>query len=206
MYARSTTVRGNPERVDDLIAFARDEVMPALQAMSGNVGMSMLCDRESGRCIITSAWADETAMHATEQSVVDLRERAAQIMESEYETKAWEIAIMHRVRETPDGACTRVTWVRGDPSRMDDAVATYRDRVVPAIEKWYGFCSVSGLIDRGEGMAAMAVTYENRDAVEQSRAQAMALRDQIAPEMGAQVIEVAEFELALAHLRVPETV
>ena len=49
------------------------------------------------------------------------------------------------------------------------------------------------------------MTYEDREAMEQSRAQAMALRDQITAETAVDVLEVAEFEHG-AHLRVPETV
>jgi quinol monooxygenase YgiN len=206
MYARSTTVRGNPEKVDDLIAFVRDEVMPTLQGMSGNVGVSMMCDREAGRCIITSSWADDTAMHATEQAVVELRQRAAETMDGEYETESWEIAVMHRLREAPEGACVRVTWLQGDPALMDAAVAVYRRRIVPAIERWYGFCSVSGLVDRERGRVSVAATYESRDALQQSHAQSVALRDQIAAETRAEVAETAEFDLVLAHLAVPETV
>jgi hypothetical protein len=59
MYARSTTVRGNPQSLDDAIAYLRDEVMPAAQEMDGCVGMSMMCDRDSGRCIATTAWETE---------------------------------------------------------------------------------------------------------------------------------------------------
>ena len=206
MHARSTTVRGDAQRMDAAIAYVRDEVMPALQAMSGCLGVSMLCDREGGRCIITSAWADDTAMHATEQAAVDLRRRAAEVMGGEYVTEEWEIALMHRTREVPDGACARVTWVRTDPARMDDSIRTYRDRVVPAMEPWYGFCSVSALVDRDRGVASVAVTYESREALERSRAEAMVLRDQITAATGAEVLEIAEFELALHHLRVPELV
>ena len=55
MYARSTTVRGNPDSVDEGITYVRDKVMPAVQQMDGCVGLSMLADRTSGRCIVTTA-------------------------------------------------------------------------------------------------------------------------------------------------------
>ncbi|MDT5333108.1 MAG: hypothetical protein QOF31_4405, partial [Mycobacterium sp.] len=59
VYARSTTIQAQPSSIDDGIAYVRDEVMPALQAMDGYIGLSMLVDRESGRCITTSAWETE---------------------------------------------------------------------------------------------------------------------------------------------------
>ena len=57
MYARSTTFKDRPEAIDDAITLVRDEVMPAVQEMEGCVGLSMLVDRTSGSCIITTAWA-----------------------------------------------------------------------------------------------------------------------------------------------------
>ena len=59
MYARSTTVQGNTQSLDDAIAYMRDEVMPAVQQMEGCIGLSLMCDRGSGRCIATSAWETE---------------------------------------------------------------------------------------------------------------------------------------------------
>ena len=73
MYARSTTVRGNPQSLDDAIAYLRDEVMPAAQEMDGCIGMSMMCDRDSGRCIATTAWQTEEAMHNSESRMHDMR-------------------------------------------------------------------------------------------------------------------------------------
>ena len=49
MYARSTTFQARPGSIDEGIAFVRDEVMPDLMAMEGCTGLSMICDRESGR-------------------------------------------------------------------------------------------------------------------------------------------------------------
>ena len=71
MYARSTTVHGNPQSLDDAIAYCRDEVMPAAQRMDGCIGMSMMCDRDTGRCIATTAWESEEAMHNSEGGLHD---------------------------------------------------------------------------------------------------------------------------------------
>src|SRR5215212_8038002 len=64
MHARSTTIKADPDNLDAGIAFTRDEVMPAIQQIQGCIGLSMLTDRESGRCIVTTSWADADAMRA----------------------------------------------------------------------------------------------------------------------------------------------
>ena len=48
------------------------------------------------------------------------------------------------------------------------------------------------------------MTYDSLEAMERSREQADALREAGAREVGVDIVEVCEFELALAHLRVPE--
>src|SRR4051812_18941722 len=77
MYARSTTVRADPQRIDEGIAYIRDEVMPVVQDMPGCMGLSMLCDRDSGRCIITTSWDSEESMSATRDAVRAMRQQSA---------------------------------------------------------------------------------------------------------------------------------
>ena len=89
MYARSTTVHGSPENLDDAIAYVRDDVMPAVRQLAGCIGLSMLCNRESGQCIVTTAWADESAMHESESGVWDLRTRMAELLGGRPETQEW---------------------------------------------------------------------------------------------------------------------
>ena len=55
MSARSTTMRVGPETLDDLIAYIRNDVMPMVTHLEGCVGLSLLTDRDTGRCIATSA-------------------------------------------------------------------------------------------------------------------------------------------------------
>lgn len=206
MYARSNTVRGNPDALDRGIAMVRDEIMPAVQEMDGCVGVSMLVDRETGGAIVTTSWDTEDAMRASEPGVGPMRDRAGQVFGAMPEVRAWEIAVLHRTRPAPEGACARVTWTRVDPDDQEHALEEFRTNVLSRIEELPGFCSVSLMIDRGTGMGAGAVVFEDRAALERSRLGAGSIRTTAIPRMRAELVDVAEFEVALAHLRVPETV
>jgi hypothetical protein len=205
VYARTVTVHGDPKAVDDGVAFLRDRVMPAVEGLPGYVGLSMLADRDSGRCIATTSWADEAAMSSTGEQLRPLRARFAQILGGPPELQTWEIAVLHRVHEAPDGACTRVTWMRTDPDRVEQVLDAYRLSLLPRLEEVDGFCSASLLVDRWEGRGAGSVTYADRASLERSRTDATAVREEFAAAMGGRILEVAEFDLVLAHLRVPET-
>jgi quinol monooxygenase YgiN len=206
MYARSTTIQGDPARMDDGIANVRDEVMPAVRAMDGCVGLSMLADRESGMCIVTTSWRDEESMHQSEGMVHDMRQRAAEMMGGRAEVKEWEIALMHRLHEAHNGACTRVIWATGDPERVTDTVGDFRMTLLPKLDDLPGFCSVSLMVDRDNGLWATAVTYDSRQDMLDANEQATAIRNEFVRGVGMEITKMTEFDLVLAHLRVPETV
>ena len=135
-----------------------------------------------------------------------MRDRAAQVFGGRPEVQEWEIAVLHRTRPAPDTACARVTWTRVDPDDQEHALEEFRTNVLPKIEQMAGFCSASLMIDRSTGAAAAAIVFEDRAALEHSRLQAGSIRTSALPRMRAELVDVAEFEVTLAHLRVPETV
>ena len=205
MYARTTTVRGDPRAVDDGIAFARSDVWPRLEPMDGCIGMSMLADREAGRCIVTSAWASEDAMRTSADEVQESRRQAAEVLRADaVDIDQWEIAVLHRTRPAGDAACVRCVWLDVPAGHVDEMVDTFRMSLLSRLEDLPGFCSVSLLVDRPGSRGVAAVTYEDRAAMERAREQAAALREEFSRAMGARITEVAEFDLAMAHLHVPE--
>jgi quinol monooxygenase YgiN len=204
VHARSTTIRAHPESIESGIAHIRDEVMPTVMGMEGCVGISMLVDRTSGRCVVTTAWRSEEAMDATAEQVRPLRERAAESLGGRPQVDEWEIAVMHRDHTSAPGACVRATWVRMAPDQVDRAIDVYRMGILPTTQEFEGFCSASLMVDRTEGYAVSSVTFDSREAMERSRERGEELRERGAREAGVEVVEVGEFELALAHLRVPE--
>jgi heme-degrading monooxygenase HmoA len=206
MYARSTTIRGNPQAMDEGIAYVRDKVMPAVQQMDGCVGLSMLADRSSARCIVTTSWADADAMRASAPGVMSMRERAATIMGGSAEVQEWEVAIMHRLHSAHHGASARVIWTDGDPAEADRMMDTFRMSALPRIEELPGFCSLSVMFDRTSGRSVLTATYDSPQDMAAAAEQGMALRQEFTQQMRREVTDVAEFEIVLAHLRVPETV
>jgi heme-degrading monooxygenase HmoA len=206
MYARSTTVHGNPQTLEGAIAYLRDGVMPAIQALDGFVGLSMLCDRDNGRSIATTAWKTEEAMHNSEHPLYALRRRYAEMLGGRPEVQEWEIAVLHRLHQAPDGACSRVIWGRDDPANQERVMDAFRTSLLPRLDELPGFCSVSLLIDRETGRSATAVVYESRDAMNRATEIARPMREEFSRQTGSEITEVAAFDLVLAHLRVPETV
>jgi quinol monooxygenase YgiN len=205
MHARSTTIHGNPGSVDEATAYVRDEVMPAMRAMDGCLGLSMLADRDTGHCIVTTSWRDEAALRSSVADVRPSAERTAELLGGQPQVEEWEIAAMHRVQEAQQGARSRVTWLRTDPDAVNRAVDAVRLSLMPKLDDLPGFCSVSVMVRRDDGLTVAAISYDSGTHLEQAAEGAREFREEFAPALGIEVVDTDEFDVAIAHLRVPET-
>jgi heme-degrading monooxygenase HmoA len=206
VYARSTTIEARPESIDAGVAHLREQVLPALHRVDGCVGLSLLVDRESGRCIATTSWETQQAMQASAEQVRPVRDRAAQMFGGIPTVDEWEIAVLHRDHRSGPGACVRATWLRVRPDQFDRAIEFYRESVLPAVEELEGFCSASLLLDRTSWRAVASSTFDSAEAMQRNGDRARSLRTARLRDLGADQLDVGEFELAIAHLRVPELI
>jgi len=108
--------------------------------------------------------------------------------------------VLHRHHRTGEAACVRATWMQMPPMSID----LFKTASLSAIDQLPGCCSGRLLVNRAAGRAVSSVTYNSFAAIEQSRDLAATIPAADTQDARAEVIEVAEFELALAHLRVPE--
>jgi heme-degrading monooxygenase HmoA len=198
VYARSTTFSGMPENLDAGITFIKNEAGPMLDKIEGCRGLSLLVDRETGQCIATSSWEDEAAMRASDEQLRPIRDRGKDILGGSMQVDEWEIAVMHRSHH---GECCRVSWLQGD---LDAMTETFRVGILPELEQTPGFCSASLLLNRETGLGCATTAWETRAAMEASRSAADDMRSRAASDAGGEIIDVHEFDLAYAHLHVPE--
>jgi quinol monooxygenase YgiN len=206
VYARSTTVIAHPDCIDAGIRHISSEVMPTVRSMPGCVGLSMLVDRQSRRCIITSSWRSEDTMKASEAELHAVRTRAAEALGGRPQVDEWEIVALHRHHRSHHGACVRATWFRVDPLKLDRAVDVFKLASIPELQDLDGFCSASLMVDRESGIAVSSVTYDSFGAMERTRGAAGTIREAGTVEARAEILETCEFDLTLAHLHVPEMV
>lgn len=198
MHARSTTFGGRPGNIEAAIDFVKDEAGPMLADIEGCRGLSLLVDRETGQCIATSSWESEAAMLAGDARLRPIRDRGRDILGGSMQVDEWEIAVMHR---THHGECCRVSWLQGD---LDAMAESFRVGILPELEQTPGFCSASLLLNGSTGLGCATTAWESRAAMEASRTSADEMRARAAHDAGGEIVEVHEFELAYAHLHVPE--
>jgi heme-degrading monooxygenase HmoA len=180
--------------------------MPALEGLEGFVGLSLLVDRTSGRCIATSAWQSEDAMLASAPKIRQVRDQAADSFGGSPEVEEWEFAVMHRNHRAGEGAFVHVAWAKVDPARVDAGLEMIRTTVIPALEELDEFCGFSMLVDRARGRAVSSAAYDSMEAIDRARSQTETMSATTVRESGAEILEEGNFELAIAHLRVPELV
>ncbi|WP_454561874.1 hypothetical protein [Mycobacterium haemophilum] len=143
-------------------------------------------------------------MRASEESIRPIRDRAAELLGGSRYAEEWEIAAMHREHRASEGACVRATWVKVDADQIDRGIDFYKMTILPALEELEGFCSGSLLVDRASGRGVVSATFDSVEARDRNRDQLDRIRATGSQEVGAQVLDECDFELALAHLRVPE--
>jgi hypothetical protein len=200
VFARSITFGGRPDSVEAGKKFVIDEVSPAMDRIEGLRGLSLLVDQASGRGILTTSWRDRTALDASDALLRPMRERGRDLIGGTMEIDTWEIAVMHR---SAHGEACRVSWIEGD---VDKATDLFRFGIIPVLGDQHGFCAASLLIDRENGVACATTCWNTKAWMDASRDVADSLRGRVAQESGGRVVDVQEYELAYAHLHVPEMV
>lgn len=204
MHIRMTTIDTEAARLDDVLAVARDEVGPIVDGLAGSCGMSAFVSRSTGRATVVTAWATEQDCVASDSALAPVRARTAAAVGGTIQAQEMEVALLERAVPASPGCWTRVTRTAGDPQRLEESIVGFAASVVPALRTLPGFCTVVLLVDRATGEAVSSTTWATREALDGSAQRSQLLRTSVAPALGREVIDVTEYEVAIAGIRPPQ--
>jgi len=165
MFARYTTVRGDPSKLDATIDYVDGEARAAVEGTEGNRGFAVVVDAQGGRLLGASYWDSAESMRAAEEKLADTRAAAGEAMDGEVTVERFEVALGFRHSIPARGAVVRLSRLEVDPARIDEAISLLGEESVPRVKGAEGLCSFQLLLDRtGAGMVVTA--WESREAAD----------------------------------------
>jgi heme-degrading monooxygenase HmoA len=78
VFARIHFLETTPEQSDAGLEIVRDQLLPWLRDASGYRGLIRLLDRENGKTLVVTLWADEESLEASTEAGERLAELTAQ--------------------------------------------------------------------------------------------------------------------------------
>lgn len=89
----------------------------------------------------------------------------------------------------------RISTVQGDASKIDDAVNTINEKVIPTLKDLEGFTAGNFAADRASGKVVGITFWESESALEASTDAVSPIRTAVADSLGGTVVSVETFEL-----------
>jgi heme-degrading monooxygenase HmoA len=166
MFARYTTVRGDPAKIDSAIDQVDGHARAAVEATEGNRGFAVVADTEEGRLVGASYWDSAESMRASEDSLEWTRADAAAALAGTVSTESFEVMIGLRHSIPARGAAVRIARLEVDPTRVDEMVSQLREDSVPRVKGAGGLCSFQLLVNRESGAGMVVTAWENADSAD----------------------------------------
>jgi heme-degrading monooxygenase HmoA len=201
MFARYTTVRGDPDKIEAAIEYTDGEARAAVESMPGNLGFAVVADLAGGRLVGASYWDSLESMMNSEPALAEVRAGAARAAGGEASIERFEVVEGFRHSIPARGALARVSRFQVEPARIDEAITSMREESVPRVKGADGLCSFQLLLDRDTGNGMVVSAWENQDAADAFWPAAQQLRARATEQMGIRYLEPENFTMIRSTVR-----
>jgi hypothetical protein len=206
MYARSMSGREDWLQVESMIPFVRHEMNPAIADIRGNLGLYLLLDQHGRRYVIISGWETLEAMRGSDAAVAPLRAEAARPLRGHPEVAEWQVAALKRTGPLEPGSWVSVACMDADRAALDRVADAFRSTVVPAAVRLPGFLATALLVNRETGRVATAVGFDKYTSLHAARRKREPIHDLSSAGLVVTADAVADYELDIADIRLPESI
>jgi heme-degrading monooxygenase HmoA len=204
MYARVTSVKIDPAKLDQGVANFKEKVVPMARTAPGYAGVALLLNRETGEGGGVTYWNTLADMNAAEQVGQQARRQSSEATGAEVlDVDRFEIVLVNRVADPVAPLYSRVNQLYADPSRIEEAIAFVRDTAIPNLSTQKGYRSILMGVNRMTGRCFVTSNWETSEDRAASEPAAVGQRRQAATIAGAKDVEVTLFEVAFIEVKQP---
>jgi hypothetical protein len=203
-YARVVRLKGDPNRVNETITAWTQHILPLLKKQRGFTGVTLVGNRKTGDALTVSYWETEATMkEARGQVRPQALKVLGQVGGSIVEDDECEVALLERFKPPMAGAWARVTTVHGDPAHASEAIANFKDHIVPAIATQSGARTALFYINRQSGMALAGSVWDTEDDLQKSEATISSLRTEAVKKFAGRDARTEAFEIYFTEIATP---
>jgi heme-degrading monooxygenase HmoA len=203
-HARVIRLKTEPTNSDAVIKQWISEVLPLLKKQDGFRGATLVGNRKTGDGLSVTYWASEEAMKNARPNV---RPQAETIMSNAgskiVDENECEVAVQERFQPPKAGVFVRVTTVEADPSKADEGIAFYEEKVVPVIRKQAGARTALLFVNRKTGRDFAATAWDTEQDLQKSEAAVTGLREESIKKFGGKSSKVDAFEVFFTEILAP---
>lgn len=206
MFIRGSRLKVPADRIDEMVTYFTEKVVPEAKKQDGNRGAILLIDRSNEVGWGLTYWDTEAALKSSEYVGTSLRTAAAAAVGATIEeVDRLEIVVQERAAPPAAGTFVRVNDAQGDPARIDDAIQYMRESALPVVRALKGFRALIFAVNRQSGRGVISSVWETLDDLKASESAIAPLREQAASAAGTTTMKVEIYESAYAELSQPVT-
>jgi heme-degrading monooxygenase HmoA len=201
MFARVTWFQGSPDRIDEGITAYRQQAVPALSALQGNMGAVLLVNRATGAGAAASYWDTMQSLQASEEAAVALRSQTAtEGGMTVGEIDRFEIITQERVAPPSANTFVRVNDLKASPDKVNDVAKIVSD-TMPTLKAQKGFRALLIGANRQTGRMLISSAWETSADREASNAAVQERRAQALKAAGAENVKIDLYESVFVEVK-----
>jgi len=203
VFARITRVASSPENIAQRAAVFERDLLPQIRDLPGFEGAAALGDRESGRGVSVTYWADAAAMRASEPAASAGWDQATQAGSTVLDIQRYELVVVERVAPPRANVFVRSNELDATTEKLDATIQFVRDKVLPNVRSQTGFRGMLMGVDRETGHCLVTSIWETAADRDASEAAVREQRREAGQVAGGVDPRVEHYEVLFAEMKQP---
>lgn len=201
MHCRVVRSKLDPNRIEESVKKWEEILLTTIKKQPGFAGHTAIVNRKTGDAITVTYWDSEKALQDSQTKLLPIAQKYMQSVGAELvEQTECEVAVLERIQPLKVGAATRTTTLQADPSKVDEGIAAFKEKVVPVIKQQQGSRTAFFFVDRKSGKVFAGSSWDSQKELEKSEEKITSLREETVKKTGGTNPKVEAFEIVSAEV------